>query len=165
MIILGIDPGTATTGFGIIKFDGYDVHLLDFGSILTPKEDSHQHRIVQIIDDLKSIIQEFQPDQVAIEELFFSKNVKTALKVAESRGAVIYALGLENLPINEYTPNQVKVNICGYGSAPKIQVQKMVQMILNLPNLPQPDDAADALAIAICHANHLKINTYTNNNA
>jgi crossover junction endodeoxyribonuclease RuvC len=165
LIILGIDPGTATTGFGLIEFNGYDFRLLDFGSIETSKELPHHERIRQIVSDLSSLIREYHPDQVAIEELFFSKNVTTAMKVAESRGAIIYALSESNLAPAEYKPNQVKVNICGYGSAPKIQVQKMVQIILNLKHLPRPDDAADALAIAICHANHLKHQNLYQNNA
>ena len=156
MIILGIDPGFATTGFGVIETDNDDFRLLDYGAITTLPTDSLSKRIQQTIEDLLSIIKEFKPEQVAIEELFFSKNVKTALKVAESRGAIIYAIALQNIQIAEYKPNQVKINICGYGSAPKIQVQKMVQILLNLKDLPRPDDAADALAIAMCHANHLK---------
>lgn len=166
MIILGIDPGTATTGYGLIKFDGYDFKLIDFGSILTSKELPQQQRILQICQDLDQLIQEYHPEQIAIEEIFFSKNTKTALKVAESRGAILLSLAQKNLTAAEYKPNQVKINVCGYGGAPKIQIQKMVQLILNLKTLPKPDDAADALAIAICHANHLKNrNLYQMSNA
>jgi len=156
LIILGIDPGYATTGFGVIETDGYDFRMLDCGVILTPATDSLSQRIKQTVEDLLFLLKQYQPDQVAIEELFFSKNVTTGLKVAESRGAIIYELARQNIQVTEYKPNQVKINICGYGSASKIQVQKMVQMLLNLKDLPKPDDAADALAIAICHANHLK---------
>ncbi len=156
MIILGIDPGFATTGFGIIETDGYDFRILDCGAIITLPTHSLSERIRQTVEDLLSLIDTYHPDKVAIEEIFFSKNVTTALKVAESRGAIIYALALRKIQTTEYKPNQVKINICGYGSAPKIQVQKMVQILLNLVELPKPDDAADALAIAICHANHLK---------
>ncbi|MCC7432859.1 crossover junction endodeoxyribonuclease RuvC [Candidatus Peregrinibacteria bacterium] len=156
MIIFGIDPGYATTGFGIIKTDGQDIEVLDFGAITTTPDISKNQRIRQTIEDLLSLFQEYRPDQIAIEELFFSKNVKTAMQVSESRGAMLYEITRQNLPVYEYKPNQVKNNLCGNGSAPKEQIQKMVQIILNLQEIPKPDDAADALAIAICHANHLK---------
>ena len=131
--------------------------MVDCGVITTPKGLDHGLRIQETVDDLLEIIEEFQPEQIALEELFFSKNVTTALKVAECRGAIMYQLSKKGLPLSEYKPNQVKINLCGNGSAPKIQVQKMVQLLLNLKQIPQPDDAADALAIAICHAAHLKI--------
>jgi crossover junction endodeoxyribonuclease RuvC len=156
LIILGIDPGYATTGFGVIETDGYDFRMLDCGAIITPPGDTLSQRILQTVEDLLSLLEQFHPDQIAIEEIFFSKNVTTALKVAESRGAIIYEFARQGMPVTEYKPNQVKINICGYGSAAKIQVQKMVQILLNLKDLPKPDDAADALAIAICHANHFK---------
>ena len=158
MIILGIDPGYATTGFGIIKFNGDEAKPLDFGVITTEKGLPHGERIRQTVSDLLSLVKEHRPDAIAMEELFFSKNTKTALKVAESRGAILYALGCQNQLPTEYKPNQIKMNICGYGSAPKIQVQKMVQLLLNLKSIPYPDDAADALAIALCHHNHQKTN-------
>src|SRR5690606_2299336 len=113
-------------------------------------------RISQVIEDLNNLINEFRPDQISIEEIFFNKNVKTGIQVAECRGAVIYHLSQRGYLINQYKPLQVKSNVCGYGGAKKEQVQKMVQMLLNLSDLPQPDDAADALALAICHANNLK---------
>lgn len=156
MKILGIDPGIAITGFGIINFDGYDFQALEYGCIRTEKTFSHQDRISQVIEDLNNLITEFQPDQVSIEQLFFNKNVKTGIQVAECRGAVIYHLTQRGYQINQYKPLQVKSNICGYGGAKKDQVQRMVQMLLKLNSIPQPDDAADALALAICHANHLK---------
>ncbi len=156
MLILGIDPGYATTGFGIIDSLDDRIKLVDFGTVNTAKDLPQRERVLQTVDDLRELIKEFEPEEIALEELFFSKNVKTALKVAECRGAIIYELTRQKLPLTEYKPNQVKSNICGNGSAPKIQVQKMVQMLLNLKQLPTPDDAADALALAICHANHLK---------
>lgn len=165
MIILGIDPGFATTGFGVIETAGYDFRMLDCGAIITSPADTLSQRITQTVEDLLSLLKQFQPQEVAIEEIFFSKNVTTALKVAESRGAIIYELARQGIQVREYKPNQVKINICGYGSAPKIQVQKMVQILLNLKDLPKPDDAADALAIAICHANHLKHQNLEQNNA
>jgi crossover junction endodeoxyribonuclease RuvC len=154
--ILGIDPGIAITGFGIIEFDGYDFEMLEYGCIRTEKTLTHQERISQVITDLNDIINEFQPDQISIEEIFFNKNVKTGIQVAECRGAVIYHLGQKGFTINQYKPLQVKSNICGYGGAKKDQVQRMVQMLLKLTDIPKPDDAADALALAICHANNLK---------
>lgn len=158
MIILGIDPGYATTGFGVIDVNGDQFSTLDYGVITTEKGIPHGERIRQTVNDLLTIIKEFKPQEIAIEELFFSKNVTSALKVAESRGAILYALGKKRQLPTEYKPNQIKLNICGYGGAPKIQVQKMIQLLLNLDSIPTPDDAADALAIAICHANHLKTN-------
>jgi crossover junction endodeoxyribonuclease RuvC len=130
--------------------------MLDFGAITTSPSFSRTERIRQTIEDLLSLIQEFKPEQIAIEELFFSKNVKTAMQVAESRGAILYELSKQQIPVYEYKPNQIKNNLCGNGAAPKAQIQKMTQIILGLHEVPQPDDAADALAIAICHANHLK---------
>lgn len=156
LLILGIDPGYATTGFGLIDELDQQIKLIDCGVITTEKGLPHGLRIKQTLDDLIQLIQEFQPDQIAIEEVFFSKNVTTALKVAECRGAILYEMTKRKLPVSEYKPNQVKLNLCGYGSAPKIQVQKMVQLLLNLAQIPKPDDAADALAIALCHASHLK---------
>lgn len=156
MLILGIDPGYATTGFGLIRHHPDGIELLDCGVITTSPELPHGQRIQQTISDLLEIIEEFQPQEVALEEVFFSKNVTTALKVAECRGAIIYEMSRQQLPLTEYKPNQIKMNLCGYGAAPKIQMQKMVQLMLNLSTLPQPDDAADALAIALCHAHYLQ---------
>lgn len=158
MIILGIDPGYATTGFGIIDKTANGVIALDYGVITTKQGTSQANRIKQTIDDILSLIKEFQPDEIALEELFFSKNTKTALKVAEARGAILYALECKNRAPTEYKPNEIKLNICSNGSAPKKQVQKMVKILLNLDTIPSPDDAADALAIAICHSNHCKSN-------
>ncbi len=156
LLILGIDPGYATTGFGLIDIVDQEIRMVDCGVITTLKGVPQAQRIQETVDDLLELIDQFQPDQIAIEEIFFSKNVTTALKVAECRGAIIYQISKKSLPYSEYKPNQVKINICGYGGAPKIQVQKMVQLLLNLKQIPQPDDAADALAIAVCHANHYK---------
>jgi crossover junction endodeoxyribonuclease RuvC len=158
LVILGIDPGYATTGYGLIKQDGDQFTVIDYGVITTTKETAHADRIVQTVNDLLQLIRRHKPEQIAMEELFFSKNTTTALKVSESRGGILYALGQLEKELVEYKPNQVKQNICGYGGAPKIQIQKMVQILLNLDSPPKPDDAADALAIAICHANHLKPN-------
>ncbi len=152
MIILGLDPGTATTGFGVIKSANNELTLLDYGCITTPKTLTLAERLNQISKDLEDLIRQWKPDSIAIEEIFFSKNIKTAMSVAHARGALMQKLSAEGYEINEYKPQQIKESVCGYGRAEKIQVQKMVQMILKMDQLPRPDDAADALAVAICHA-------------
>ncbi|MBU0668369.1 crossover junction endodeoxyribonuclease RuvC [Patescibacteria group bacterium] len=157
MIILGIDPGTATTGFGVIKVENGDARLLDYGCIETSKNEQLAKRLNQIGKDLEEIIEMWHPDNIAIEELFFSKNVKTALHVAHARGAIMQKLSDHGYEINEYKPQQIKEAVSGYGKAEKKQVQKMVQLILKMNELPKPDDAADALATAICHAQHMKM--------
>jgi crossover junction endodeoxyribonuclease RuvC len=156
MIILGIDPGTATTGFGVIKSDDEKLSLIDFGCIETPKKDPLAKRLNQISIDLEEIINLWKPDTIAIEELFFSKNVKTAMHVAHARGAIMQKLSEKGYKLYEYKPQNIKEAVCGYGKAEKIQVQKMVQHILEMPEMPRPDDAADALAVAICHCHMLK---------
>lgn len=156
MRILGLDPGTATTGFGVIEYFNDEYILLDYGCITTPANQPLQLRIKQITQDLGTLLSEWHPKEIAIEELFFSKNVKTAMQVAYARGAMMQRLSSENYEITEYKPQQVKEAVCGYGRAEKIQIQKMVQMILKMDCMPSSDDAADALAIAICHANNLK---------
>jgi len=161
MIILGIDPGTATTGFGVIQVEEDETTLLDYGCIETPKNEQLAERLNQISKDLEELIRMWKPDNIAIEELFFSKNVKTAMHVAHARGAIMQKLSQEGYQIYEYKPQQIKESVCGYGKAEKKQVQKMVQMILTMDVLPKPDDAADALATALCHAQHKKIATLT----
>ena len=155
MRILGIDPGTATIGFGIIETGQQKHRLLDYGCIKTAAGLPLSERLKQIYDDLKIIVEKWKPQAIAIEELFFSKNVKTAIQVAQARGAIMQQMALGKHQIAEYKPQQVKVSVCGYGKAEKKQVQKMVQLILEMDEMPQPDDAADALALAICHANSL----------
>jgi len=156
LIILGIDPGTATTGFGIIEFDGYNYKLVDFGCIKTAAGLPLALRINQIVDDLKTIIEEFHPDEVCLEKIYFNKNVKTGISVAQARGALLSELSQRGYQPGEYNPVEVKMGVCGYGKANKDQIQKMVMLLLNLTSIPKPDDAADALAIAICHANSRK---------
>jgi crossover junction endodeoxyribonuclease RuvC len=157
MVILGLDPGTATTGFGIISYEDDKYSLLDYGCITTPKTSCLADRLNQISRDLEEIVKDSNPDEIAIEEIFFSKNIKTAIHVAHARGALMQKLSSEGYSINEYKPQQVKEAVCGYGKAEKIQVQKMVQLILRMEDMPRPDDAADALAVAICHGNGLKL--------
>jgi crossover junction endodeoxyribonuclease RuvC len=159
MIILGLDPGTATTGFGVIESDGIEYILRDYGCITTSKYLSLPERLNQISTDLEEIVKEWEPDAIGIEEIFFSKNIKTAMHVAHARGALMQKLCSEGYRIFEYKPQQIKEAVCGYGKAEKLQVQKMVQMILKMDHLPKPDDAADALGVAICHANSAKFHS------
>ncbi len=156
MIILGIDPGTATTGFGVIEWVENEMKLLDYGCIITHPSDSLAVRLNQITSDLGDILQSWKPNAVAIEELFFSKNVKTAMHVAHARGAIIERVSKDGYALNEYKPQHIKEAVCGYGKADKKQMQKMVQMVLKMNEIPSPDDAADALGIAICHASNVR---------
>jgi len=161
MIILGIDPGTATTGFGVINFIDGELKLMDYGCIETPKDDSLSQRLLSISKDLTEIVNLWKPESIAIEELFFSKNVKTAMTVAHARGAIMQKLAEKTSEIHEYKPCQIKEAVCGYGKADKKQVQRMVKIILNMEEIPRPDDAADALAVAICHSNVVQFNKLT----
>ena len=151
-LVLGIDPGTATTGFGLVreKTDG-SLESVDYGIISTPKDMAAHYRLVQLYDELRKLIKHHKPDSVAVEKLFFQRNVSTAIAVGQARGVVMLAIAQANLEVAEYTPNEVKQAVAGYGSADKKQVQEMVRVLLALPSLPKPDDAADALAIAITH--------------
>lgn len=155
MIYLGIDPGTATTGFGIIrktKNPKQEYDILEFGVISTPKTDSDSKRLKTIYEDLSEIIKKHKPNYMGIEKLFFTKNQTTAMTVSQARGIALLAGEQAKLPILEFTPLQVKNTLCGYGKADKKQVQSMVQQTFKLKNIPKPDDAADALAIALCAA-------------
>ncbi len=156
MIILGIDPGVAMVGYSIVECKGNNVKAIDYGCIITKAEEHFPDRIKTIYDRLLEIIDEYQPDDLAIEELFFNKNVKTAIMVGQARGVEILAAVNRGLDIYEYTPLQIKQAVTGYGRADKKQVQQMVKMILNLKETPKPDDVADALAIAICHGAGIK---------
>ncbi|MDP4008430.1 MAG: crossover junction endodeoxyribonuclease RuvC [Candidatus Peregrinibacteria bacterium] len=157
MIILGIDPGTAITGFSLLEFNKQNVHLIDYGCIRTKSTEPHHERLNEIAEDIDSLIRKYKPNICAIEKLFFSKNVKTAMSVSEVRGVLMHLAAKAGLEIYEYTPNEVKSNVTGDGKADKLQVQKMVKTILNLKEIPQPDDAADAIAIALCHVQNSKI--------
>ena len=156
-IILGIDPGTAITGWGIIKDGQKDPEVIAYGCIETSKHKSDVERLKEVAKDLKVIIKEYQPDEMAIEELFFFKNLKTAIKVAQSRGVLMFVTAQQKIPVAEYTPLQIKQALTGYGRADKKQMQIMVQSILKLKEIPKPDDAADALAVAICHQQSRKV--------
>ena len=151
MIILGVDPGIADTGWGLIEKNARgQVFHIAHGSIKTPKTSGLADRLASLYNDLILIIDKYQPQVAAIEELFFSKNVKTALIVGQARGVILLALKYKKLSITEFKPNQVKQAVAAYGQAGKLQVQKMVKLLLNLKEIPRPDDAADALALAIC---------------
>lgn len=152
MIILGLDPGTATTGYGVLRVTNFKISCVAYGAILTKAEMAMPQRLQVIYDDLSQLIEQYHPDEVAIEKLFFGRNVTSAITVGQARGVLLLRLAQEGLPVGEYTPMQVKQALVGYGHAEKEQVQYMVQNFLKLPELPRPDDAADALAIAICHA-------------
>lgn len=156
MIILGIDPGLAATGYGFIKNDSSGLAVLDYGVISTPAKTELPFRLKILSADLKALIKKYKPDAVSVEKLFFCKNVKTALDVGHCRGVILLETMGANLPLYEFTPAQIKQSVTGYGAATKLQMQKMAQTILHLKNLPKPDDAADALGIAITLANSIK---------
>jgi crossover junction endodeoxyribonuclease RuvC len=159
MITMGIDPGTATTGYCVLGSDNRDViKVIEYGCIITPKTDSPQKRLTQIHEELIALFKRFQPKCVAVEKLFFNSNAKTAMAVGQARGVILLAAAGEGLDIAEYTPLQVKMALTGYGRADKQQVQQMVKTLLNLRSIPKPDDAADALAVALCHINSNKFN-------
>lgn len=151
-IVLGIDPGLADTGYGLILKDGGRLSLIAYGCVKTKKDKDLGERLKQINRELTALIKKFKPTQLAVEQLFFCKNVKTALVVGQARGVIILTAIENNLPIYEFTPLQVKQAVASYGRAEKRQIQEMVKILLHLKNCPQPDDAADALAIAICCA-------------
>jgi crossover junction endodeoxyribonuclease RuvC len=152
MRILGIDPGIATVGFGVVDFDRTRYSLLKCGVITTPAHTSLSSRLSQIYDDMNDVISTFKPDCVSVEELFFNTNITTGISVAHGRGVILLAAYKSNVPVYEYTPLQVKQAVVGYGLAEKSQVMDMVRRICSLKAVPKPDDAADAVALALCHA-------------
>ncbi len=149
-IILGIDPGIADTGFGVIETNGNKTKCLEYGSIKTKAKTELSERLEILNKELDKVIKKYKPKLIAVEELFFCKNVKTALIVGHARGVILLTAKQNNLPVVEFTPLQVKQAVSTYGKASKLQVQKMVKLLLNLKQIPKPDDAADALAVAIC---------------
>ncbi|MGD8625423.1 MAG: crossover junction endodeoxyribonuclease RuvC [Anaerolineae bacterium] len=151
MLVLGIDPGTAITGYGLVREDGDELALVACGAITTPAGQPLPERLQTIYRGLAEIVAQHGPDTSAVEELFFSRNVRTALSVGHARGVVLLALADAGLPVHEYKPLEVKQAVAGYGGANKGQVQEMVRMLLNLDQVPRPDDAADAVAVAVCH--------------
>lgn len=152
MLILGIDPGYAIVGFGLVERQGTKPHLVTCGAISTPAGVRLSARLLQIANDLEELILRFKPDALAIEELFFNNNVTTGIGVAQARGVILMTAEKMGLPIYEYNPSQVKISVVGYGKAEKRQVMDMTKRLLGLSSVPKPDDAADAVAIALCHA-------------
>lgn len=156
MRILGIDPGFAITGYSIVDYIGNKFTLITSGAITTKAGVSFPLRLTKIFDDLNTIIEEYKPDAISVEELFFNQNTKTAIQVAEARGVVLIVGCKKNIPTFEYTPLQIKQAVVGYGRADKTQVQKMIKTIINVDELPKLDDTTDSIAAAICHAHSCK---------
>ncbi|HEC23538.1 MAG TPA: crossover junction endodeoxyribonuclease RuvC [Chloroflexi bacterium] len=152
MVVLGIDPGIAITGYGLVREreDG-DIEAVAYGVITTPAGEEVARRLQQIYRDVRALVEEYQPSSAAIEKLLFGRNVTTAMNVGQARGVTMLALADCGLAIAEYTPASIKQAVAGYGNAPKMQVQEMVRLLLNLDEIPRPDDAADALAVGITH--------------
>ena len=151
MRVLGIDPGTKTAGYGVVEKKGNRLTALSYGAIKTGRNDSFPDRLKTIYDGLREVIAQYKPDAVAVEEVFYGKSVKAAIKIGEGRGVAVLCAAAADLPVSEYAPTVVKKSVVGVGGAHKTQVQQMVKVILNLPDIPEPDDVADALALAICH--------------
>jgi len=156
MRILGVDPGTATTGFGVIEHERGQFAFVDAGVITTPAGQEMPRRLITLHEELAQVVRDTQPDQAAVELLYFSTNVTTAISVGQARGVILLTLAEAGLIPAEYTPMQIKQAVTGYGGAKKPQMQEMVRVLLKLPTIPKPDDAADALGIAITHANQAK---------
>jgi crossover junction endodeoxyribonuclease RuvC len=157
--VLGIDPGTATTGYGIVEEDGNQLTAVVSGVIRTDADQSTPARLQAIHRHIKRLAAEWQPAEAAVEEIFFSRNVRTAMSVGQARGVAILALADAGLKVAEYTPLAIKQAVTGYGSADKTQMQEMVKILLRLDEVPRPDDAADALAVAICHLHSSRLRT------
>ncbi|MDL2253568.1 crossover junction endodeoxyribonuclease RuvC [Ruminococcaceae bacterium OttesenSCG-928-I18] len=152
MRILGVDPGYAIAGYGVVDADAGKVNSVTFGAVTTPSHTLFEDRLCEIYEDFTALLKEFRPDAMAIETLFHANNQKTVIAVAEARGVILLAARQKGVPIFEYSPLQVKQSVTGYGKATKKQIQEMTARLLCLSNIPKPDDAADALAVAVCHA-------------
>lgn len=152
MIIMGVDPGFAITGYGVIQYENNKMSLLDVGAVNTKAGELFTWRLLQIDEKLTEIIERYKPDAFAIEELFFNNNAKTAIAAAQGRGVAVMAAVKSGVPVYEYTPLQVKQSVAGYGRADKNQIQQMIKTIFHMDKIIKPDDAADAVAIAVCHA-------------
>lgn len=158
MLILGIDPGLTRTGIGLISLnERNEPELVHYEVIDSTAVSTTSSRLIFLYDKLSTLIETYQPNEAAMEKLFFQRNITTAMSVSEARGVATFCLARHSLPIAEYTPNEVKQSVSGNGRADKKQVQIMVKMLLNLSEIPQPDDSADALAVALCHASHLNL--------
>ena len=155
MIVLGIDPGYAILGYGVLEVNGLKLKAIDCGVVETTPQLTFPERLERLYEGTRALIERFRPDHIAFEELFFYRNTTTALQVAAARGVAILASQQAGLPLYEYAPMQIKLSVTGDGHADKLQMQNMVKLLLHLPRIPKPDDAADALGVAICHANAL----------
>lgn len=156
MLVLGIDPGLATTGYGLVRENRDGLEAVAYGVVTTKPDQPLVERLQSLYQQLSALIAQYRPDTAAVEELFFSRNVRTAMSVGQARGVALLALANAGLTVTEYTPLTIKQSISGYGAADKQQMQTMVRMLLNLDAMPRPDDAADALAVAICHLHSAK---------
>lgn len=161
MLIIGIDPGTATTGYGLVRETKGNIEVVDYGVILTSPNDRPENRLLQLSDELTKILLLHKPQSGGVEKLFFQRNVTSAISVGQARGVVLLSLAKYQISVGEYTPMEVKQAVTGYGGADKKQVQQMVKALLGLEDIPRPDDAADALAIAICHMHSLRLTNLT----
>lgn len=159
MLVVGIDPGTATTGYGLVAETESGITVVDYGVILTPAGERPELRLMQLSEKLNGILLLHRPQSAAVEKLFFQRNVSSAISVGQARGVVLLALAQHSVAVGEYTPMEIKQAVTGYGGADKMQVQLMVKALLSLPEIPHPDDAADALAIAICHLHSMRLNS------
>ncbi len=157
MTIIGIDPGYGTVGYGIVRYEKFRFTPIQYGAVTTKPGVPMHLRLSEIYDDICTLVETFHPDEAAIEELFFTKNVTTGIQVAQARGVILLALAKKGLEPVSYTPNQVKLAVVGYGGAEKHQMMELTKNLLHLTKLPRPDDAADALAIAICHAHSMRV--------
>ncbi|MCE8423838.1 MAG: crossover junction endodeoxyribonuclease RuvC [Candidatus Methanoperedens sp.] len=153
MIVVGIDPGLATVGFGVIRKDGQKISPISYGCIRTTDEKKAPERLLEIYDEVKNLFEKYNPDAVSVEKLFFTKNVTSGMGVSEARGIIFLAAAQKSIPVFEYSPNRVKQAITGSGRADKKQMQDMIMRLLGLDEIPRPDDAADGLSIALCHIN------------
>lgn len=158
MLILGVDPGTRITGYGLIRLNGRDYETIDFGCIRPPVNCITHERYLTIFDAIEHLLEKYSPDVVAVETQFFHKNAQSAMKLGMARCAAMLAAMKRGIKVYEYAPRKAKLAVVGYGGASKLQVQKMIQVLLKLKEMPEPEDAADALALAICHAHHWREN-------
>lgn len=152
MVILGVDPGYATIGYGVLDYSGSHFTVLDYGAVTTPAHTPFPRRLAQVYDGICELAQRYHPQALSVEKLYFNTNTTTAIDVAQARGVIVLAVQQLGIPVFEYTPLQVKQAVVGYGRAEKLQVMEMTRRMLNLQKMPRPDDAADALAMAVCHA-------------
>jgi len=157
MLVVGIDPGTATTGYGLVTETGHGIAVVDYGVVLTPAGERPEIRLLMLAEKLNEVLLLHRPDSGAVEKLFFQRNVSTAISVGQARGVILLTLAQHHIAVSEYNPLEVKQAVTGYGGAEKPQVQQMVKALLELNEIPHPDDAADALAIAICHLHSMRL--------